>query len=141
MIVPKDASEHMAAYLVDTNYLSVLVTKQHPLRHHILRRIWLGDEFSIAAPALTELLYGIQTIPQAGPNRREWTSLSVLFGFYGIDQQDAERAAALQVEVRRGGWQRNTVDALLAAITLRYNCILLTTDKDFGTIPGQPLEN
>jgi tRNA(fMet)-specific endonuclease VapC len=131
----------MAAYLVDTNHLSVLVTKQHPLRYQILRRIQLGDEFSLAAPALTELLYGIQTLPRASQNVQEWINLSVIFGLYGIDRQDAEQAATLQIGLRRIGWQLNTVDALIAAIALRNDRILLTTDKDFSAIPGLQVEN
>ena len=37
---------------------------------------------------------------------------------------------------RRQGWQLATIDALIAAIALRYNLILLTTDQDFRAIPG-----
>jgi tRNA(fMet)-specific endonuclease VapC len=141
MILPKDAFEPMAAYLVDTNHLSLMVTEQHPLRQHIIRRIRLGDEFSIAAPTLTEMLYGIQMIRHASRNVAEWVRLSVMFGFHGIDQQAACSAAVLQIELRRRGWQLSTVDAFIATVALRHELTLLTTDKDFRGIPGLQVEN
>ncbi|RIK38099.1 MAG: hypothetical protein DCC55_22160 [Chloroflexi bacterium] len=34
-----------------------------------------------------------------------------------------------------------TVDALIAALALRYELTLLTTDKDFWAVPGLRMEN
>lgn len=131
----------MPAYLVDTNHLSVMVTEHHPLRHRILRQIQLGDVFAVAPPVLTETLYGLQTIPRAQQNMAEWTRLSVMFGHYTLDQQDAERAAFLQVQLRRRGWQLGTVDALIATVALRYTLTLLTAGRDFSQVPGLVQEN
>ena len=131
----------MAIYLLDTNHLSPLVTTEHPLRTKVLHQIQLGDRFAIAAPALTELLFGIQSVPRAQQNLVEWHRLSPSFLFHNVDQSDAEQAATLQLELRRRGRQLHTVDALIAAIALRYNLILLTTDKDFQAVIGLPQEN
>jgi predicted nucleic acid-binding protein len=53
---------------------------------------------------------------------------------------DAEKAAALQIALRRQGWQLETVDALVAITAERYRLILLTRDKDFTRVPGIRLE-
>lgn len=63
------------------------------------------------------------------------------FAYYDIRLEDAEKAAILQLELRRQGWQLGTIDALIAAVALRYDLVLLTTDRDFQAIPGLPQEN
>lgn len=126
----------MTQYLLDTNHLSTMVTEQHPIRLRIQRQLRFGDTFAIAAPTLTEMLYGIQMIPRARQNMADWQKLSVMFDYYAIERTDAEQAAMLQVSLRQRGWQLTTVDALITAIALRYNLTLLTVDQDFEEIPG-----
>jgi predicted nucleic acid-binding protein len=94
------------------------------------------NSFSIAVPALTEMLFGIRTLPRAERNLQEWRVVEGLFTFHQIEKQDAEDAADLQVILRRQGWQLGTVDALIATIALRYGLTLLTTDKDYRAVPS-----
>ena len=126
----------MENYLLDTNHLSPLVTLSHPLRQKIIHRLETGNVFSIPTPVLAEALFGFRLLPRAKKNIKEWELLEKKFIYIGIDKEDAERAAELQVMLRRRGWQLKTVDALIAAIALRYDLILLTRDKDFNAIPG-----
>ena len=126
----------MAGYLLDTNHISPLITPKHPWRQHFVQQHAAGNRFSIAVPALTEMLFGIRTLPRAERNSQEWRIVEGLFTFYQIEKQDAEDAADLQVILRRQGWQLGTVDALIATIALRYGLILLTTDKDYKAVPG-----
>jgi predicted nucleic acid-binding protein len=58
----------MAAYLLDTNHISPLVTPAHPLRKRVLNSLQASNTFSIAVPALTELLFGISILPRARQN-------------------------------------------------------------------------
>jgi hypothetical protein len=46
----------MAAYLLDTNHASPLVTLQHPLRQRVLQHPDTGDSFAICVPVLAERL-------------------------------------------------------------------------------------
>lgn len=131
----------MTNYLLDTNHLSTMVTETHPVRLRIQRKLRFGETFAIATPTLTEMLYGIQMIPRAKQNMADWQKLSVIFDYYAIERVDAEQAAALQVSLRLRGWQLATVDALIAAIALRYDLTLLTGDNDFDGIPGLLHEN
>lgn len=131
----------MTHYLLDTNHLSTMVTEKHPIRLRIQRQLRFGDTFAIATPTLTEMLYGIQMIPRARQNMADWQKLRVMFDYYAIETSDAEQAAALQVTLRHQGWQLATVDALMAAIALRYDLILLTADNDFNNVPGLNHEN
>jgi tRNA(fMet)-specific endonuclease VapC len=131
----------MAEYLLDTNHISPLVTLEHPLRQRILQSLQAGHSFAITVPALTETLYGLGLLPRAKKNLAEWTRLRPDFTCYIPDEADAERAAKLQISLRKQGWQLETVDALIAAVALRYNLILLTTDKDFRAVPQLKQEN
>ena len=131
----------MTRYLLDTNHLSPLITVGHPLRTKLLLRMQQGDQFAIGVSALTELLYGIQVIPRSRQNVVEWEQLRSIFLFYHIDQADAEQAATLQVTLRQRGRQLQTVDALIAAVALRYGLTLLTTDRDFLAVTGLVQEN
>lgn len=131
----------MADYLLDSNHISPLITPGHALRQRILERHEAGDTFAIAAPALTEVLFGIRLLPRAQAALLEWNELRAKFNYYSINRLDAEHAAALQVALRRQGWQLATVDALIAAVALRHNLILLTTDQDFAAIPGLRQQN
>ena len=87
------------------------------------------------------MLYGIQMIPRSRQNVADWQKFSVMFDYYAIERVDAEQAASLQVSLRQQGWQLATVDALVAAIALRYALVLLTVDHDFDKIAGLNHEN
>lgn len=131
----------MAGYLLDTNHLSPLVTLSHPLRQRVLNSLQEGGTFSIAVPALAEMLFGISILPRAKQNLEEWERLKSGFNYYDIDRQQAEQAARLQVALRRRGRQLETVDALIATVALQNDLILLTTDGDFAPIAGLKQEN
>lgn len=131
----------MARFLLDTNHLSPLVTPDHPLQTLLFQRHRDGDTFGIAVPALTELLFGIRTLPRAKANLSMWQSIDRVMNYYEIDKEDAEHAADLQVALRLQGWQLQTVDGLIASVALRYGLTLLTTDKDYRAIPHLVQEN
>jgi predicted nucleic acid-binding protein len=131
----------MTDYLLDTNHISPLVTFTHPLRHQVLEALQVGHTFSITVPALVEMLFGIGMLPRAKQNQAEWQRLRPDFECYIPDEADAKRAAQLQIQLRRQGWQLATVDALIAAVALRHNLTLLTRDKDFSAIAALPQEN
>jgi tRNA(fMet)-specific endonuclease VapC len=131
----------MVAYLLDTNHASPLVTRGHPLRQMVRERAAAGDTFAICVPVLTETLFGISLLPRALQNRVEWARFHQLFACYIPDETDGAAAATLQLVLRRRGRQLATVDALIAAVALRYDLVLLTTDRDFTPIVTLTQEN
>jgi predicted nucleic acid-binding protein len=131
----------MTHYLLDTNHASPLVTVAHPLRERVLPAIETGDSFALTAVNLTELLFGISMTPRAAHNTRQWEQWRASLNVYRVEDKDAMRAARLQSSLRRRGWQLETVDALIAAIALRYDLTLLTTDGDFDAVPDLKHEN
>lgn len=131
----------MASYLLDTNHLSPVVTVGHTLRHRILSGLDLGDEFFVPAPVLAEFLFGIQVAPRSASNLQEWRRIQDSFGYLAVSRIEAEEAAEMQLLLRRVGWQLGTIDALVAALALRNDLILLTTDGDFRRIKRLTQEN
>ena len=131
----------MADYLLDTNHASPLVTLSHPLRERVLLELDAGNTFAVCVPVITETVFGIGLLTRAEQNLAEWKRLKALIPCYVPDDTDAESAAELQIALRRRGWQLATVDALIAVVALRYDLTLLTTDRDFQSIPELRHEN
>lgn len=131
----------MADYLLDTNHVSPLVTPGHPLRQRVLQESDSGNDFAVCVPVIAEILFGIGLLPRAERTLEEWERLKPSLPCYIPDEADAESAAKLQIALRRQGWQLATVDAFIAALALRYDLILLTTDRDFQAVPKLRQEN
>lgn len=131
----------MARYLLDSNHASPLVTLHHPLRKKVLAGWAAGDEFSLCVPVLAETLFGTSVLPRAVANRAEWQQLRQRLTCYQLEEKDAEYAVDLQLSLRAKGRQLEMADALIAAIAIRYDLILLTEDKDFRPITQLEQEN
>jgi tRNA(fMet)-specific endonuclease VapC len=131
----------MARYLLDTNHLSPLVSAGHPLRQRVRQALRDQHQFAIAAPVLAEFLYGISLLPRANHNLAEWSRIKADFEYYSIEIVDAEMAASLRTSLRKRGWQLGLTDALIAAVALRNDLIVLTTDGDFRQVPELKREN
>ena len=131
----------MASYLLDTNHASPLVTHRHPLRRRVFERLADQDTFAICAPILTEVLFGISDLPRGRANQTEWERIRTRLRCYSVDENDAIEAAMLRLSLRRQGRQLATIDALIATVALRYDLVLLTTDRDFLAVPSLQCEN
>lgn len=131
----------MTQFLLDTNHASPAVTLNHPLRETLLEQLDKGHSFAICVPVIAELLFGIGTLPRSASTLKEWKRIRPYLNCYSVDERDAEVAAELQISLRRRGRQLETVDAFIAAIALRYELTLLTTDKDFSVVPGLSIQN
>jgi len=131
----------MAAFFLDTNHASPLVTLHHPMRARFFRARRTGDSFAVSAPVIAETVCGLGVIRRAEENLEEWERLLPLFEVCLLDEIDGRFAAELQLQLRRSGRQLDTVDALTAAVALRYGLTLLTTDGDFSAVPQLSQEN
>jgi tRNA(fMet)-specific endonuclease VapC len=131
----------MANYLLDTNHVSPLVTLDHHLRNRVIQSMDAGNTFAICVPVLTETLFGLGVLPRARQNLVEFERIRPSFICYVPNETDAELAAEFQISLRRQGRQLGTVDAFIAAVALRNNLTLLTTDRDFGAVPLLRWEN
>ena len=76
---------------------------------------------------LQELLQGFDGPRAREKILREFEALPILVP----DREDHVAAADLRNRCRRHGVQAGTIDALLAAMAIRHDLHLITTDRDF----------
>ena len=87
-----------------------------------------GQEIATTGLVLQELLQGF-----SGPRaRRQIIARFSALPLLSPDRDDHIRAADLRNRCRRAGIQVGTIDAILSQLCLRYDLVLLTTDKDFA---------
>jgi len=126
----------MTSYLLDSNHASRLVTVGDAVPRRIWQAILGGDTFHLTILVVTETVFGFSMLPRAIRNAQEWAIWRPRLTLLDTDEADALDAARLQATLRRQGRQLGTVDALIAAVALRYNLTLLTTDNDFAAVPS-----
>jgi len=120
--------------LVDTGVWSMALRRDTPV--DLPEVNVLGDALESGELVVTTGLI-LQEILQgfSGPRARE----AVLDRFSSLpflvpDRGDHIEAASLRNECRRKGRQVGTIDALLAALCIRHELSILTTDRDFRRI-------
>lgn len=131
----------MADYLLDSNHANRLIDPNHHTRLRIRTAMAHGDGFYLILPVITETVFGFSILPRAVRNRLEWQAVRPSLALLDLDEVHATDAADLQVQLRRGGRQLTIVDALIAAVALRHDLVVLTTDNDFRYVPQLRLEN
>jgi predicted nucleic acid-binding protein len=119
---------------VDTSVWSLAFRRDQPSPSReaqaLVQAIETGETILTTGLVLQELLQGF-----SGPKDRE----RILDRFSDVpllipDRDDHVRAAHLRNHCRRGGIQIGTIDALLAALCIRHDLTMLTSDKDFTHI-------
>jgi predicted nucleic acid-binding protein len=117
--------------LVDTSVWSLAFRRRRPDGgDHVERlRIALAEgEVVLTGVVLQEVLQGLLDGPVKERLTEQLSKLSLLVPY----RDDHLGAAEVFTTCRRHGVQLGTVDALLAAMCLRRELVLLTTDADFA---------
>jgi predicted nucleic acid-binding protein len=116
--------------LVDTSVWSLALRRDHPKRNRHVRRFHealVDGDVVLTGVVLQELLQGLVEGPTKDRLVAELAKLSLLVP----SRDDHLLAAEISTTCRRNGVQLATVDALLAALCVRRDLVLLSTDKDF----------
>jgi predicted nucleic acid-binding protein len=116
--------------LVDTSVWSLALRRDHPRRDRHVRRFHdaLTDgEVVLTGVVLQELLQGLVD----GSAKDRLVAQLVKLSLLVPSRDDHLMAAELFTTCRRKGVQLGTVDALLAALCIRRDLVLLSTDRDF----------
>lgn len=117
--------------LVDTSVWSLAFRRdqqpEDPRVDHLHHVLSTAGDVAVTGIIVQELLQGM-----TGPRQRA-TLVDRLAALPSIDPHRADhiRAAEVRNACRRGGVQLGTIDALLAALCLRHDLVLLTADRDF----------
>jgi predicted nucleic acid-binding protein len=122
------------SWFVDTSVWSLALRRDAddaaPEVDALRRALETGETVVSTGLVLQELLQGFH-----GPRARERIlSMFEVLPFLVPDRDDHVRAAELRNSCRRRGLSVGTIDALLAALCVRHELMLLTTDRDFERI-------
>jgi tRNA(fMet)-specific endonuclease VapC len=97
---------------------------------------------SISSLVLGELLYGARASQRKDENLEKIYQLLRIVQVVDFDQASAEQYSHIRASLRQKGRPTGEVDALIAAIALAHNAILVTDNtKHFEHIEGLTLEN
>ena len=116
---------------VDTSVWSLALRRDVPAAQPVVERLRTaletGEGVFTTGLVLQELLQGFQ-----GPRARD----AILERFAPLptlvpDRTDHVEAADLRNTCRRDGLQVGAIDALLVQLCLRYELLMLSTDRDF----------
>lgn len=116
--------------LVDTSVWSLALRRDRPRRNRHVRRFQealVDGEVVLTGVVLQEVLQGVLVGPTKDRLVAQLSKLPLLVP----SRDDHLLAAEFFTACRRNGVQLATVDALLAALCVRRDLAMLSTDKDF----------
>lgn len=119
---------------VDTSVWSLALRRDRPGRApeltELQRALERGEPVVTTGFVLQELLQGFD----GAKARDQIVARFTLLPFLVPERDDHVAAADLRTSCRRRGVQVGTIDALLAALCIRCELTLLTTDLDFARV-------
>lgn len=117
---------------VDTSVWSLALRRDRPEQTaavaELARALEDGEPVVTTGLVLQELLQGFE----GARERDRLVERFTLLPFLVPDRDDHVAAADLRSTCRRRGVQVGTIDALLAALCIRHELTMLTTDADFA---------
>lgn len=128
----------MSGYLLDTNVVSEIFRGTPDLQV----RTFLAEQEDLwlSIIALHELEFGLNLLPPGRRREDLRTALSSYVEAYAdfilpVTRAEAEQAALLRIQARRGGRVLHLADALIAGTAIVHNLMLATRNvKDFAAL-------
>lgn len=118
-------------YLIDTSVWSLALRRDPHRDTEEVRKLKIllkeGERVFVTGIILQEILHGIRKNDQF----RQIQDLLSFFPMLESTREDHIFAAELYNLCRAKGVQASTVDFLIASQTIRNECLLLTSDRDF----------
>jgi tRNA(fMet)-specific endonuclease VapC len=124
---------------LDTNVVIAFLNGNTTIASHLKAHL---PEVGISALVLAELLYGARASARAAENtERVWQFLQIV-SVADFDRACAETYSRLRLSLRQKGRPTSEIDALIAAVALANNAVLVTHNtKHFEHIGGLQLED
>lgn len=120
--------------IVDTSVWSLALRRAKPPSSPQLKKLQIlldkGERIFLLGIILQELLQGISEPAQA----KKVTDYFSYMPLIEPQKDDYVQAAHIYTICRKKGVQASTIDFLIAALAIRNECHLLTSDKDFEHI-------
>lgn len=121
-------------YIVDTSVWSLVLRRDKHRETDEMRKLTIllneGERILLPGVVLQEILQGIRNHEQF----KKIHEALCFFSFLDTTRDDHILAADIFNICRSKGIQTSTIDSLIAALAIRNDCQLLTSDKDFENI-------
>jgi tRNA(fMet)-specific endonuclease VapC len=99
-------------------------------------------DIAISSLVLAELLYGARASARAAENLARLARFVQVIDIVDFDALAAEAYGQLRLELRRMGRPTGAIDALIAAVAIAHDAVLVTHNTgDFENIHGLTLED
>jgi predicted nucleic acid-binding protein len=131
----------MARYRLDTNHLSYLLDDESTLRQRIYEALRSGHRLGTCVPVLCELEAGIAQTRRREHNQRILSMLLRRIRIWPLEVEISPLYAEIYHDLRSRGRALSQVDMLLAAMARALRATLLTSDRDFASVPTLRVEN
>ena len=122
-------------YLLDSNAVSDFLNHQPVLKLRVENAIARDHLVCLAQPVHYEVSRGLLKVGAT----RKLTAFEDEFvpqlDWLALADRDWREAAKLWADATRKGKQLSDVDFLLAALAIRFNAILVSSDNDFDVLP------
>jgi tRNA(fMet)-specific endonuclease VapC len=122
------------AYILDTNVISDLLKRNVNVEAHLHAVLSSGDIAYICQPVYYEILRGLLWAGATSKQRIFKEKILPRFQWISLVDDDWARAAQLWASTVSAGRQLADIDLLIAAIALRANAVLVSSDHDFDAL-------
>jgi tRNA(fMet)-specific endonuclease VapC len=129
-------------YLLDTNAVGDFINHRHGVTERTREARLGGAIVGTSEPVVAELFFGIENSATRDENLKRLRQGLTRIWCWPLDRRASEEFGRLAVVMKRTGRVIGPIDLMTAAIALSLGeCIIVTNDKDFLTIPGIVVEN
>lgn len=122
-------------YLLDTNVISDLLKRNPVVYSHLQAARAGGDILSICQPVYYEIIRGLIWAGASAKLRILKEEFLPTIRWTLLMDDDWTQAAQYWAATVAAGRQLGDMDLLLAAIALRLNAVIVTSDQDFDALP------
>lgn len=129
----------MKRFLLDTNIWIALARGEQGAKKHL--SVLAPSQVTCCSVVRAELMFGARKSQRVNENLEGFRQLLQPFESLPFDDRAAEHYGLIRTLLERAGTPIGANDLLIAAISLSYDCVLVTRNTgEFGRVPGLRLE-
>ncbi|MFT3883852.1 MAG: type II toxin-antitoxin system VapC family toxin [Gemmatales bacterium] len=129
-------------YLLDSNAANDYIHQKHGVFERAIREVAYGHRIGIGIPVLAELIAGIELSQSRDKNLNQLELAMEHLRLWPFAEAAAYVYGKLHADLQLKGKPIGTIDVMIAATALVMRpCKVVTTDQDFGVIPGLEVVN
>jgi tRNA(fMet)-specific endonuclease VapC len=127
----------MNRFLLDSNAMNAFINRHVPFSDRLRAARLAGSQIGTCEQVVAEMYYGFEFSATRDQNLARLARGLAEIKCWPFDRRAARECGRLAAELKRRGRIMQTMDVMIASIALGLpNCVVITTDSDFSTIPS-----